>query len=220
MRGQPKDYYSILEIAPSATQQEIKKAYRRLAFKYHPDTSQHNTYTEIHFREIQEAYAILSDDVQRKRYDEERWLSGMSNRTRHRQVITPLWILKETQRLTRHMATVDTYRMSHGALSDYIFLLLSDSHMAILQQAGEKDTNKEIVNELLKATANLRYIYMDAIAARLVQLAGADNELHASIYAHVRNRRHEATWEKYLPLIIAIITLLLVVVMWWWGKRN
>ncbi|WP_276135031.1 J domain-containing protein [Polluticoccus soli] len=220
MRGQPKDYYTILEVHPSATAQEIKKAYRKLAFKYHPDTSQHNTYTEIHFREIQEAYDVLSDEVKRKRYDEERWLSGMSSRARHQHVITPPWILKEAQRLTRHMATVDTYRMSHSALSDYVFLLLSDSHMAILQQADDRDTNKEIVNELLKATSNLKYQYMDAIAARLVQLSGADNALHASIYAHVRNRRAEATWERYLPLIIAIITLVLVVVMWWWGKRN
>jgi curved DNA-binding protein CbpA len=219
MRGQPKDYYTILEVHPSATQQEIKRAHRRLAFKYHPDTAQHNTYTEIHFREIQEAYAVLSDEVKRRRYDEERWLSGMSNRTRHQHIVTPLWILKEAQRLGRHMSTVDTYRMSHSALSDYIFLLLSDSHMAILQQADEREINKQIINELLKASANLKYQYMDAIAARMVQLAGTDNELHASIYAHVRGRRHESTWEKYLPLIIAVITLLLVVVMWWWGRR-
>lgn len=220
MRGQPKDYYTILEVHPSAGQAEIKKAYRRLAFKYHPDTSAHNTYTEIHFREIQEAYDILSDEVKRKRYDEERWLSGMSNRTRHRPIITPQWILSETQRLERHMATVDTYRMSHSALSDYIFLLLSDSHMAILQQADDKETNQKIVAALLEATGNIKHQYIDAIAARLVQLAGADNELQAKIYKHVRNRRQEATWEKYLPVIIAVITLVLVVAMWWWGKDR
>ena len=219
MRGHPKDYYTILEVHPSAGQAEIKKAYRRLAFKYHPDTSAHNSYTEIRFGEIQEAYDILSDEIKRKRYDEERWLSGMSNRTRHQHIISPQWILSEARRLERHMATVDTYRMSHSALSDYLFLLLSDSHMAILQQADEKETNQEIVRGLLNATTNIKHQYMDAIAARLVQLAGADNELHANIYRHVRGRRQAAAWEKYLPVIIAVITLLLVVVMWWWGRR-
>jgi curved DNA-binding protein CbpA len=218
MPGQIKDYYKILEVPPAATLQEIKKAYRQLAFKYHPDTAGHGSFAEIHFREITEAYETLSDEARRKRYDEERWLAGMSNRTRHQQNITPLWILKEARRLGRHMNVVDTYRMSHSALSDYIFLLLSDSHMAILQDTDDKETNKQIVNELLAATKGLKYMYMDAIAARLVQLSGADNELHAAIYAHVRARRQTAVWEKYLPLIIAVVTLVLVLVMYIWGR--
>ena len=220
MAGQLKDYYKTLEVPPAATLQEIKKAYRQLAFKYHPDTAGHGSFAEIHFREITEAYEMLSDEGKRKRYDEERWLAGMSNRTRHQHAITPLWILKETQRLGRHMAAVDTYRMSHSALSDYIFLLLSDSHMAILQESDDKDTNRQIVNELLAATKGLKYMYMDAIAARLVQLSGADNELQATIYAHVRTRRQSAAWEKYLPLLIALITLALVLSMYIWGRRN
>jgi hypothetical protein len=116
------------------------------------------------------------------------------------------------------MAVVDTYRMSHSALSDYIFLLLSDSHMAILQAGDDKATNKQIVTELLDATRGLKYVYMDAIAARLVQLSGADNELIASVYAHVRARRHSAAWEKYLPLVIALVTVLLVLAMYIWGR--
>ena len=102
-----KDHYKTLGIAPNASLQDIKKAYRQLALKYHPDKNPGNQYAETHFREIHEAYDILSDTNKRKIYDEERWLAGMGNRARDTQVITPGWIYDESRKLSRHMATLD-----------------------------------------------------------------------------------------------------------------
>ncbi|MDW8093574.1 MAG: J domain-containing protein [Caldimicrobium sp.] len=65
----PKDYYAILGIPRNATQEEIKKAYRRLAMKYHPDRNKGNKEAEEKFKEINEAYAVLSDPEKRKLYD-------------------------------------------------------------------------------------------------------------------------------------------------------
>lgn len=55
-----KDYYSILSVERNATDEEIKKAYRQLALKYHPDKN-HDPDAETKFKEIAEAYEILSD---------------------------------------------------------------------------------------------------------------------------------------------------------------
>lgn len=221
MQGQIKDYYKLLEVQPAATLQEIKKSYRRLAFKYHPDTAGEHTFKAIQFRELQEAYSVLSDTGKRKRYDEERWLAGMSTRARDNRIVTPHWLLTESRRLSHHMATVDTYRMSHSALNDYVFLLLSDSHMAILQHQDEanKDILGQVVWEILKATRNLQYGYMVAVAQRLLLLAGDDAKLQQAIQASLQQRRHLATWEKYLPLIIIIITMLLVGFMYFWSRK-
>lgn len=65
----PKDYYKILGVPRNATQEEIKKAYRRLALKYHPDRNRGNKEAEEKFKEINEAYAVLSDPEKRKQYD-------------------------------------------------------------------------------------------------------------------------------------------------------
>lgn len=219
MQGQIKDYYRLLEVPPAATLQEIKKSYRRLAFKYHPDTASQSQFTEIHFREIREAYHVLSDTGRRRRYDEERWLSGMSSRARDKDIITPEWILKESRKLSHHMATVDTYRMSHSALHDYIFLLLSDAHMAVLLHNDDTGTRSQVINELLKATTGLRYEYMTTVAQRLLQLAGNNNDMQQLIHAQLQQHRHLATWEKYLPLIIIIVTLLLVLFMYYWSRK-
>lgn len=64
-----KDYYSILGVSKSASDDEIKKAYRKLAMKYHPDHAKGDKASEEKFKEISEAYAVLSDKEKRTQYD-------------------------------------------------------------------------------------------------------------------------------------------------------
>lgn len=64
-----KDYYKILGVDKSATQDEIKKAYRKLAMKHHPDRNAGNKSSEEKFKEITEANEVLSDPDKRKKYD-------------------------------------------------------------------------------------------------------------------------------------------------------
>ncbi len=65
-----KDYYKTLGVERSASDQEIKKAYRKLAMKYHPDRNQGDKQSEDKFKEINEAYQVLSDPQKRSRYDQ------------------------------------------------------------------------------------------------------------------------------------------------------
>ena len=64
-----KDYYEILGVKKTATEAELKKAYRELAKKYHPDKNKGNKEAENKFKEISEAYAVLSDKEKREQYD-------------------------------------------------------------------------------------------------------------------------------------------------------
>ena len=65
-----KDYYSILGLNKNASADEIKKAFRKLARKYHPDLNPGDKKAEARFKEVNEAYEVLSDTEKRKKYDQ------------------------------------------------------------------------------------------------------------------------------------------------------
>ena len=74
--AQTKDFYATLGVSSSASQDEIKKAYRKLAKKYHPDANASDAKAAERFKEISEANNVLSDARKRKQYDEMRRLGA------------------------------------------------------------------------------------------------------------------------------------------------
>ena len=68
--AEKRDYYEVLGLSKSASDDEIKKAYRKLAKKYHPDMNPGDSEAEVKFKEVNEAYSILSDQEKKSRYDQ------------------------------------------------------------------------------------------------------------------------------------------------------
>src|ERR1700722_14980255 len=78
MPVQYKDYYETLGVPRTASDADIKKSFRKLARQYHPDVAKDKKHAEEKFKEINEAYEVLSDPAKRKKYDElgANWKSG------------------------------------------------------------------------------------------------------------------------------------------------
>ena len=68
--AEKRDYYEVIGVPKTASEDEIKKAYRKLAKKYHPDLKPNNKEAEAKFKEVNEAYEVLSDPEKKAKYDQ------------------------------------------------------------------------------------------------------------------------------------------------------
>lgn len=93
MAEQKRDYYEVLGVAKNAGDGEIKKAYRVLAKKYHPDMNPGDKEAEKKFKEASEAYAVLSDSDKRRQYDQFGHQPLKAAVPAAGDLISPAWIL-------------------------------------------------------------------------------------------------------------------------------
>ncbi|GAA4463611.1 hypothetical protein GCM10023093_12480 [Nemorincola caseinilytica] len=217
---QLKDHYKTLGVRPSAVQAEIKKAYRELAVRYHPDKNPGNEFCEAQFKEVAEAYGILADKDRRAKYDDERWLMGMGSKTSYEDAVTPEWLRKVCMELNSSLATMDTHRMSQRALQAYIMLILSDAHIGVLLRDGDKAVNGAIVSELLKATERLEIGYLGEVLHGLRLIAGSDAGMKGMIAANAADRQRQNRRQRMFPYVVIAVTLALCVFMYLYGGMS
>jgi curved DNA-binding protein CbpA len=214
-----KDHYKTLGIPTNASATEVKKAYRLLAHKYHPDKNPGNPHAAAHFREVREAYHHLSDTKKRRNYDEERYFSGLTAQ-REPIIVTSQWLLTKALALEQHMQHIDSYRMSHKALYDYVSLLLSESHLAILKQENDPPAIKTLVKSILQAVRKIEFPYFLQITGPLTDLAGPDEEIRLLIAQNLLERKKSTALERKMPLIIVLIAFFLCLIMYLYSRQT
>ncbi len=215
---QLKDYYKILEVAPLATPTEIRKSFRRLALKYHPDKNIGNHLAEAQFKEIQEAYEVLSDPDQRKEYNYKRWHLRRLGKSYTEQPLTPTAILEECRALKTYIDSISIFRIDYDAVSQHIRQLLSANTIGILQQSDDKPTRHEIIQTLLKAANPLPLRYFMPITALLLQTGGPDPAIQELVSRYVREKKVHEKWDIYKWIVMIIITTLLIWLMIEFGR--
>ena len=204
-----KDYYKILDVEHTAGLQEIKKAYRQLAMKYHPDRNGGNQFAAAHFREIQEAYHTLSDLGRRTAYNQQRWYRQSTRKNSSPELSTPQHILNRCRQLSLYVHKMSSYSLDQQSLYEYIVHLLSDNAVQSLINWNDISTNRQIIAEILQASDPLSFKYMEKIAVPLVNLAGSDNKTIESIYGYVKERKLISYWKRYQVLFIFLLSLII-----------
>jgi molecular chaperone DnaJ len=212
-----KDYYKILEVTPAASQADIKKSYRRLALKYHPDKNFGNQLYEAKFKEILEAYHVLSDVKKRSDYNFQRNYNSRSTTNTKRKTYTettPQSILNQTIDFRRKISVLDPDRMNKVALFQQIQHLLSHQNIQILQQNNDAKINKRIVEEILFCSRHLPFVHVEKICFQLAALAGTDNKLYQRIYNFSKDIRLKSYWNKYKLMLAIIVSIILCLIMY------
>jgi len=208
-----KDYYNTLKVPFNATESDIRKAFRKLALIYHPDKNNGDLQAEEKFKEIQEAYFILSDEERREEYHLKSRYPLRNNREKARP-ITPATILERCKKLDQHVANLDMFRMSQEVLYQQIMHILSTDNLEFLLREGNETINKKIIATLMHCGNILDHEYIENINAKLSILAGSDNETLQLLFHLTKKKKRASYWDRYNGLIILIVTILICLFIW------
>lgn len=222
MRSMPaRDYYVVLNVQPQASPQEIKLAYRKLAFQYHPDRNNGSIHTEALFKEINEAYSILSNQKKRDDYNRLRdaktsanpasgaRAQSSQNTQRQKPPVTGKAVLFQCTHLRNVVEHANPFSINTDSLLAKIESILSDSHIHILLFENKRIIISQVLHEILICSKPLPQNYFTIIASRLYRLAGNDAIMRNSVQQAIKQKKQEYFWQKYKFLWVLLVTLII-----------
>ncbi len=198
-----KDYYEVLEISPGASEAAIKKAFRKLAMRYHPDRNHGNPIANHHFREIREAYAVLSNPVARSEYHQQRW-PGQS--TKFPDLLRPQDLVEHLGLLQKSLTEADEFRMNHAGLQKQMELFLSSHHIELMREAPV-ETTRLFFRQLMQILRFLPWPRLQEIDRKLQPLAALHPAAQQDWHRFFRQKRKTYSWEKYKGFLVVLIAL-------------
>ena len=207
-----KDYYRVLNISLSATTDEIKKAFRKLALQYHPDKNNNTQLAEEKFVEIQEAYHILSDKRKRAEYN---YLKYTQN---------PQWIYKPIaqspddiirlgKKLSEETERADPFRIDRDLLFFEITDLFSAHNLAVLSQANDTAANRAIFRYIITTLHLLPFSMQTVIAEKLTMLTKDNTVSKKELQQFISHAKQYAYWNRYKVYIALTAAVLFCIVV-------
>lgn len=213
-----KDYYKILELPTTASLQEIKRSFRRLAQQYHPDKNDGSKMAAAHYHEIQEAYKVLSDPKKREAYHYQRWYVRSTGKPFASAPLTPANILQECRVLQQYVASMNIFHLRYDAVSLHIRELLTPNAIGILHERNDAAINNEIIQSVLISARPLPKKFFIPIAELLLQVAGDDGAAQSTIGQALSAKKQRHLWDKYKWVAMLLITAAICWLMYRYGK--
>jgi len=213
-----KDYYQLLGVKPNASPEEIKRSYRKLALKYHPDKNPGDPLAEAVFKEIAEAYDVLSDEKRREDYHYKRSYA-YDYKYATALVVTPQTILNDAIKLRKLVEKADPFRMNRDALLFQLQQILSAENLLLLSNEKQININNAIVAALLIASKPLQYTYSEIIAEQLYVLSNDNTSLEKEITEFLNAQRKKETWRRYKVVMALLAAIILCLIIFLINKR-
>lgn len=200
-----QDHYQVLQLPPSASQDDIKKAYRKLALQYHPDKTGGDLLSEAYFKQIKEAYEVLSDTKKRQDYHYKKIY-----RQYHRQpVTTAAAILKDCIELKKLVIAIGYNRIDFDLLEFQVKEILSLHNIHLLQQNNDNNFNIKIMNEILIACRNLPVAHIRRLEKVFMEISTNNESLQFKVQQFIRTKKRWHYWDQYKVLLAILIALAL-----------
>lgn len=207
-----KDYYHLLHVPAGANYQMVKKAYRKLAMQYHPDKHQNDQAYTVHFREIQEAYTVLSDGEKREAYHYQRWLEQSMGQALDT-ALTVDQLIRLFVKTEQHISTTDWYSNSNDALLPHLLALFNEARLNTIIMSNDQAAAQTVSALALRCCARLTGNGMEIIQQQLNSILKKypDQSLKWDSMI-VAAKRKDAMAAIKIPVIM-LVTLLLCMIL-------
>lgn len=197
-----KNYYKILQVSPNCTNDEIKKAYRKLALQFHPDIN-HKT---VHiFNEIKEAYEILSDELSRKKFHHSYLYNQVIDKT-----VNIDTLVHKTYLLTKFIQNGNSFTIDFEMVVVYIKHLLQPIHYELIANCNQPSKQLQIEANIFIVAEVLPFNQYQKIYALLVSTFPSKTNLFFKLN---KQKKQTMFWEKYagwMAIIIAVIICIFI----------
>lgn len=209
-----KNYYQLLHVSPQATAQEIKAAYRKLAFQYHPDRNKGNTLTEAVLKEINEAYSVLSNPDKRKKYNTSIAVGNQHSRHQQQAPVTSHTILQQANKLKSFVEKSNIWSLNQDIVFQKIQTLLSDYHLNILLLENNRILIIQFIRQILYCMQPLHFSSLQPLLSPLEKLAKEDEIAQGEIQSFYQRKKGDAFWQRYKLLAVLLVALFLCLLMY------
>jgi hypothetical protein len=210
-----KDYYSILQIGPLTTRDEIKRQYRRLAKQYHPDINGNDAYASAKFQDIKEAYLTLTQPSKKEAWLRERWLRQAYHQgPGETNPLTPFSILEKVLKLERSVAGMDIFRMDHAGVIKSVENILSSENLDCLEKFHEPEMNRSIIRHILLALPAIPYHLLEPVLSQMKAFAGQDAESIGMISSFQKKYRRKHRADQWTVPLVLFATLIICVLIY------
>ena len=199
---------------------EIKRNYRRLAQKFHPDKNSDDAFAAARFHDIREAYETLTQPAKKNAWLQERWLHQVMNRhVGETAPLTPYLILDKVLKTEKYISTSDFFRIDRHGMIQQLEALLSDENRECLLKFNELEMNRTIIRHLISSAYPFPMSFLKEFNRRLELLAGDDPESRSAIHQFKKTLISRQIKEKYTLPLILLATIFICLVIYFSARR-
>lgn len=212
-----KDYYKILNISSSATSDEVKKAFRKLALKYHPDKTNGSTGSSERFSEIQEAYAVLSNSRKRSEYHYSRYRETARSKP---MAETAEDVVVAADELKKKIVQFDPFRIDRDLVYFELKDLLRPHNIHLLQENADQARMVSFTKLVLECFTPLDFERTKELCDLLSNMANADSLSQKLIMEYLTNSYLLHIWNRYKAFFALLISALLCFSIFWLTRKK
>lgn len=195
---QNKNYYQILEVSADCNTETIKKAYRKLALKYHPDVAANNDFHVQKFTEIKEAYEVLIDRESRRKFHEAYFFMPLENPIDSIQDVMPM-----AEKIELYIQRTNFYTIDYELICLHIEQLLLKNKALLLSSSTSIYFDK-LEKTIFSCMQILPYALIDKITPLYIEIFFNSKEAMVDL---LKQKKMTMFWEKYGVLFAIMVTV-------------